>query len=301
MSDDRLFLRDRLFTAVLRGEERVLVDLCRTYADVVVEQFGEWARVPQEIRADQGQVATWGRILVTIAEVMQALGHPQPMERLAPRGVAHPVNRWTYLFKRAQGQHEDGEFAAASAVLQELLAELEGAWGPFVDDLRAKAYGMLGANAMRVGTLEEAARYTERALQCCVEAGDREGQWIYAENLDALDAAREIGLSTPLGRQLARYRERIAYAQDLSDSRRHVASNDVLRELLDAPDGAQAGDQAGKRYLGKIYGLLGLNHFRLGDLAEARRFTELALEECRSRHDLVGERIYAANLEGIGR
>ncbi|WP_326650830.1 hypothetical protein [Streptomyces sp. NBC_01750] len=300
MNGDRMTLRDDVFAAAVRGEERLLVELCRTYAGAIVEQFDEWARVPEECRTDQRLVAPWGQVLVTVAEVMQILGYPQPMERLAPQGTAHPLSKLRYLMRRAQQQHEDGEFAASSAVLHELLAGIDGWQGPSVDDLRAKAYGMLGANSVRLDAIPEAVRYTERALQCCIETGDREGQWIYAENFEAVYAAQEIRLGTPLGRQLMRYRERISYAQDLSDTRRYVASNDVLCELLDESDGAEADEKAGKRYLGKIYGLLGLNHFRLDALPEARRFTERALAECRLREDLVGERIYAANLETIG-
>ncbi|OLZ65520.1 hypothetical protein AV521_31115 [Streptomyces sp. IMTB 2501] len=299
MNGDRMSLRDDVFAAVFRGEEGLLVELCRTYADAIVEQFDEWARVPEEYRADQRLVAQWGQALVTVAEVMQILGHSQPMERLAPRGTAHPFSKLRYLMHRAQQKHEDGEFAASSAVLHELLAEMAGWQGPSADDLRAKTYGMLGANSVRLDAIPEAVRYTERALQCCIETGDREGQWIYAENLEAVYTAQEIRLATPLGRRLMRYRERISYAQDLSDTRRYVASNDVLCELLDESDGAEADEEVGKRYLGKIYGLLGLNHFRLGALPEARRFTERALAECHLRGDLVGERIYAANLQGI--
>ncbi|MFI9599794.1 hypothetical protein ACIHCX_07915 [Streptomyces sp. NPDC052043] len=299
MNGDRMALRDNVFAAVFRGEERLLVELCRNYAGSIIEQFDEWAKVPEEYRTDQRLVAHWGQVLVTVAEVMQALGYPQPMERLAPRGTANPLRKLSHLMHRAQQKHEDGEFAASSEVLHELLAEMDGWQGPSVDDLRAKAYGTLGANSVRLDAIPEAVRYTERALQCCTEIGDLEGQWIYAENLETVYAAQEIRLGTPLGRQLMRYRERISYAQDLSDTRRYVASNDVLCELLEDSDRAGADEDVGKRYLGKIYGLLGLNHFRLGVLPEAQRFTERALAECRLHGDLVGERIYAANLEGI--
>jgi hypothetical protein len=300
VNGDRTTLRDVVFAAVVRGEERLLVELCRTHAVAIVEQFSEWARVPEELRTDQRAIARWGQVLITVAEVMRSLGHPEPMERLSPQGTAHPFDKVRYLMSRAQQKHEDGEFATSSTLLHEVLAEMDGWRGPFVDDLRAKAYGMLGANAVRLDAVPEAVRYTERALQCCIEIGDLEGQWIYSENLEAVYAAREIRLGTPLGRQLMHYRERISYAQDLSDARLYVASNGVLRELLTEFGGAEGDGEVGKHYLGKIYGLLGLNHFRLGALSDARRFTEQALAECRLRGDLVGERIYAANLEGIG-
>jgi hypothetical protein len=70
----------------------------------------------------------------------------------------------------------------------------------------------------------------------------------------------------------------------------------VLRELLGSITGT-----AGSRYLGKVHGLLGLNHFRLGERAEALRCAEPALAQCRAAGDYAGERIHEANLAEIRR
>lgn len=78
---------------------------------------------------------------------------------------------------------------------------------------------------------------------------------------------------TRAGRELTDTRDRLAFAQDLSDTRRYG----VLRELL------------------------GLNHFRLGEEAEALRCTEPALAECRAAGDHAGERIHEASLAEIRR
>jgi hypothetical protein len=296
VNDDRFALRDLLFAAVLDEDEQLLVQLCWSHAEAIVEWFGEWARVPEELRDDARTVESWVLALYTIAEVMHGLGHPQPMERLSPSGTANPVRRWTYMFSRAQDKHEEGEPFASTAILRDLLADMEGSRGPFAEELQTKVYGLLGANAMRLGEIPDAVRYTEQALQRCVASGDHEGEWIYTENLDTVVTADEIQRGTAAGRQLARCRERIAYAQDLSDAGRHPASNDVLGELRHEVD---SDFHAGRRYLGKIYGLLGLNHFRLGSLPTARRYTELALTECRRRRDLVGDSVYTANLKAI--
>jgi hypothetical protein len=111
-----------------------------------------------------------------------------------------------------------------------------------------------------------------------------------------VSVAKEVADGTPAGRELTDTRDRLAFAQGLSDARRYRAGNEVLRELLGAITGT-----AGSRYLGTVHGLLGLNHFRLGERAEALRCTELALTRCRAAGDYAGERIHEANLAEIRR
>jgi tetratricopeptide (TPR) repeat protein len=202
------------------------------------------------------------------------------------------------MYAEAQRLNEAGEFAASSAELHTLLASLQGTTGTGADDIQAKVFGLLGTNAIHLGIIPEALRYTEEALQRCVASGDREGVWIYTENLETILVAKEVSDDTTIGEQLTHARERIAFAQDLSDAGRYPASNDVLNELLDEVTNNHT---AGSRYLGKLYGLLGLNYFRLGDLSAARRFTVQALAESRQRQDIVGDRIYSANLKAISK
>ncbi|GAA0531174.1 hypothetical protein GCM10011581_27960 [Saccharopolyspora subtropica] len=288
-------MRDQLFATYRRGDEPAFLRLCQQNADVVVRCFDEWAVVPEEIRHDQQAVGTWGRTLVAIAQVLAALGHPGPMRRILPTGPENPLHRWADAYRRAQQRSELGEFAASSERLRALLADMAGASGSAVDDLRAKILGLLGTNDLKQGRLADAIRYTEQALRQCEANGDAEGVRIYTENLDAALVAKAVEDRTPAAAQLVRAREAIAFAQHLSDTGRHQASNDVLDRLRGELDG----DHAGARYLGKVHGLIGLNHFRLGDLAAARRHTERAIAECRRRADPVGVRIYTANLATI--
>jgi len=261
-----------------------------------VRSFRSWSRAPEEIRNDQQAVDKWIQAVATLAEVLHALGYPEPLETIMPAGSANPINRWRYLFIRARQLSDAGDFAASSSELRTLLTDMRGSTGSGVDDIQTKVFGLLGTNAIHLGHIPEALQHTEEALRRCVAAGDREGVRIYTENLDVILVAKEVEEGTLAGRQLTYCRERIAFAQDLSDARRHQASNDVLHELLDE---VVEGDTAGVRYLGKICGLLGLNFFWLGDLPAARRFTELGLAECRQRQDTAGDRIYSANLDVI--
>ncbi|MCP2250130.1 hypothetical protein [Lentzea aerocolonigenes] len=289
-------LWQRLFVAYHTGDEHTFIELCRTHAQTVVREFNGWAVVPAEIRADPQSINAYGSVLIATAQVLEALGHPEPMNRLNPQGAANPINAWNYAYQRAQHLHDAGEHAASTDELRSLLADVEGSSGPGVDELRAKISGLLGANAQRLGNVDEALEHTRDALRRCRELNDLEGVWIYTENAETLFVAKEITDGTETGRELAHTRDRLAFAQDLSDTRRYPASNDVLRELLTAVTGT-----AGTRYLGKIHGLLGLNHFNLGELDAASENTRLALAECRARQDYAGERIYAANLAEIER
>jgi len=289
-------LRDRLFAAYHDGDQRSFVELCQRHAEEIMLLFDGWRIAPVENRDDRQAVETYIQALVAIARVLRVLGHPEPLEMIMPDGPANPIERWKYMYLRAQQLNEAGEFAASSAELHILLADMGGTIGTGVDDIRAKVFGLLGTNALRLSVIPEALRYFEDALRLCVASGDREGMWIYAESLEIVRVAKEVKAGAIAGRQLIHTRERIAFAQDLSDARRYPASNDVLHDLLDEVTNNAT---PGVRYLGKLYGLLGLNYFRLGDLSAARRFTEQALAESQQRQDIAGDRIYSANLKVI--
>ncbi|QIS19445.1 hypothetical protein [Nocardia terpenica] len=287
-------LRDRLMAAHRDGDRQKFDKLCRRHADTIVRVFNDWAVAPAEIRPDRRAVAAYIEALAAIAQALAALGHPEPMARLSPDGPANPIKRWHYAYTRAEQLHHAGEYTASSTELHALLADMQGTIGPGVDDIRTKVAGMLGTNALRLGRIDEAIVHTREALRRSHAAGDLEGVWIYTENLDTLLVAEEVAAGTRAGTELAHTRDRLAFAQDLSDARRYAASTEVLRELLDILHGT-----AGMRYLGKIYGLLGLNYFRSNDPAMAEHCTRLALAECRQRQDYAGERIYTANLAVI--
>ncbi len=290
-------LREQLFAAWGRGDSGGFLRLCARHADTIDRAFRSWATVPEEIRAHNRAVTDWANALAAIANALEALGNPGPWEVLNPPDSGFP--RWSTLFAEARELGEDAEFAASSARLRALLADMDGVTGPYVDDLAAKVYGMLGTNALHLDSLREAYEHTEEALRRCRASGDHEGVVIYTENLDALDTLLQAGAGTLAGRELLDTRQRLAKAQGLSDTGRFTASNEFATRLYEEVQGSPA--HAGSRYLGKICGLLGLNHFRLGDPAAAQRYTREALAHCEHRADRVGIRIYTENLKVIAR
>ncbi|MFE4337188.1 hypothetical protein ACFRQM_50120, partial [Streptomyces sp. NPDC056831] len=116
-----------------------------------------------------------------------------------------------------------------------------------------------------------------------------------ATSLENLLTARELRRGTPDGRRLGACRDTLTHAQKLSDRAWFTESNQVLSRLLDELDTLPE-EASARRFLGKLYGLMGLNHFHTGERDEARAWTRKALQECRRRGDRVGADVYAANL-----
>jgi tetratricopeptide (TPR) repeat protein len=165
-----------------------------------------------------------------------------------------------------------------------------------VDDYRPKVFGLVGSNFFKLGDRDQALKYTELALNECKRSGDAEGVRVYTENLRVLSAAIFAESADQESVRLRRIRSAIARAQDLSDSARFDLSSSVLDEVL---NDIGADKNAAAEYRGKVYGLLGLNSYRLGQIESARSYTEKALEECDTTSDVEGIRVYTANLRTI--
>ncbi|MBV1853795.1 hypothetical protein [Catellatospora tritici] len=204
-----------------------------------------------------------------------------------------PTERWLDAYAQAQRLAAAADHAASAALLREVLTELS--WADTVPGgLAAKVHGLAGANALHLGDYTAAVAHTEQALRLCETVGDTEGAAIYTTNLELARLAEGAGRGDPASLRAIDVRRRIAEAQDLSDSGRYAVSNGVLRGLL-----ADAAPET-VRHLAKVYGLLGLNLYRLGQLDAARTHTEAALAQCRRTGDADGVRIYTANLAVIG-
>jgi predicted HicB family RNase H-like nuclease len=164
---------------------------------------------------------------------------------------------------------------------------MEGTIGTASDDFRPKIYGLLGMNFFRINDLENAKKYTELALSDCERTGDRKGMVIYTENLKIL-VSRDSD-------SVAQCRRQVAKAQDLSDHLQYEYSNKILLETLINIE--QNPDL--RYYRSKVYGLIGSNNFRLGDMQHAKHYTELAINDCETDGDVKGIRIYKENLRVI--
>ncbi|MFJ8311671.1 hypothetical protein [Streptomyces sp. NPDC094147] len=277
------------------GDDARFRALCEQYAVVLDAGREEWLRAPQHVadafRQSPEQARPYLRMILRVARELDALGHPESLRRLA--GAERPGSPQEKVHE-AQLLAEDGEQEACEALLREVLDEFTGDSG-WTSDI----HGRLCDCAARRNDLDTAIAHARQAHAFAQQAGGRRVADT-ATSLAALLAARELRLGTPDGKRLGACRETLTRAQKLSDRARFAESNRLLRELLTQAS-TWPRDAAAQRHLGKIYGLMGLNHFYAGDRDEARAWTERALHECRRCRDTVGAEIYRANLEEIGR
>jgi hypothetical protein len=151
--------------------------------------------------------------------------------------------------------------------------------------------GLIGILHFRKGNIRQARLSTEEALRECRRTGDQGGVRIYTEHL------RLISLSEgPRGQNSAvmQVRRQIVGAQKFSDEGWYATSNRALMGMLESAE-----QDALSEYRSKIFGLLGLNWYRLCDKEKAQHYTELAVAECKCTSDVEGLRIYGSNLNLI--
>jgi tetratricopeptide (TPR) repeat protein len=282
-----------LFSAIrdafARADNAQLTRLCKENLELILESFAGWQRIPEEIRVDQAATTTWVQSLVLLAEMFDDAGVPELKLQLSG-GERNPFVRWEGAFDRAQSLVVTGQYQEAILQLHPCLPEIEKSSGSVVDELRPKMYGLVGKAYYLLGNVEEARRFTQRALEDCRRIQDEEGIQAYSSNLRLMTASAPA----PQGQLLRETRTTIARAQRLSDEVEFEKSNEMLLPLA----GPRASSPVSE-FQGKIWGLIGLNHFRLQNFKRAERFTQMALEHCRKSEDIDGIRIYSFNLECI--
>lgn len=96
---------------------------------------------------------------------------------------------------------------------------------------------------------------------------------------------------------VVRWQDGLAEAQQLYEEGHYATSNDLLLRMLKEMEGATG--SAIDNLHSKMYGSLGVNFFRLGDLEHAQHYTELALKECQRTGDQAGIEIYRENLQSV--
>ncbi|WDV49652.1 hypothetical protein PV963_04360 [Streptomyces coeruleorubidus] len=199
----------------------------------------------------------YGHLLTAhrIARELDGLGHPAALRQLS--GAGEPGNPMEKLHE-AETLAEDGEFEATDVLLREELGE-----GLADDGWVAIVHSRLATHAAKRNDLDTAIEHARRTHELTRRTGSP-GAARAAEVLDDLLSAREIRRGTTDGRRLGACREALTHAQRLSDRALFVESNRALLRLLDELD-AYPEDSPARRFLGKLCGLLGLNHFHLGD------------------------------------
>jgi hypothetical protein len=268
-------------------------ELVASNLEQVLSAFPGWTRVPAQIRGDPAALNNYGNMLILVARLLEARGHPGPLRTLQGDRDNNPIYRWQDAFARSEALVSAGRHAESIEVLRSLLAELDQMSGSAVEDTRVKVFGALGTVWFEAGDISQAFHWTQRALQACVANDDTQGISTYRQNLQVLDALYLPTVDPEAGARLLQIRRLIASAQAASDDFDYAGSNQVLDQSLAI---IEEGDKhLRSSFAGKIYGLRGWNHHHLGDRSAAQADTERALAECRAAGDPDGVRIYMAN------
>lgn len=290
-------IREHLLAALAHNNRTEFLNICQSNQSTILGCFQSWKGVPETTRSVPARLKQYVQMLHFTASVFQSIGHPELLESLVG-GDDNPLPRWLKRIRAAVELREAGEFEESTADLLSVLKEMNGHSGPAIDYWRPRVLGHLGTNSFRTGDMGKAREYAERARDDCARMGDRNGVRVYRENLQTVRAVEMRSRGSEIGTQFTRIMTEVVKAQDLSDMGRYRRSNDLLHELLNSM--AQGVGQP-EDYLGKMYGLIGFNYFKLHDKERARVFTEMALRECERVGDDYGVMIYTSNLDTISR
>lgn len=292
-------MREAIFSAIDRKNEKEFIHFCNDNHRLLIDYFKQWSKVPKSIMDRAPEVNAYLTRLLTIARYFQSIGEPALMAHLLGDPNDNPIVRWRDTMIEAHARAVAGNYSQSNELLLGVLSEMENSKGSAVDRYRPKVYGLLGTNYFSLRDLPNARKYTALALKDCQRTGDQEGIRTYTENMTLFGSGTDHGASQGVTLPVARFRKEIARAQDLSDEVHYDESNDVLEAMLREMNSLAIGSQ--EAFRGKLYGLLGLNFFRLRKMTEARHYTELALKHCHQDGDEDGVRIYSQNATVIAK
>lgn len=287
-----------LIDAVVRQDGERFFSICQEHSKLIFEHFAEWRVLPQEVRARPAEVQRYVHTLMQTARLFEDSGYPQLMALLMPPDADNPLKQWQDRFLEARQLAENGDYERCLAEAEALRDDLERsrASGPAFLDLRARLNGLRGESLFRLDRYDEALAATTLALEDCERGGDEEGVRVYRGNLASIES------QSPLRPELldveVEVLETLSKAQRLTDLRRFRASNDALRQLLEAGGPTAVVVQ---RIQPHVLGRMGFNEFRLGNQAAARALIESARDLCLERDDRQGAEVYAENLVALER
>ena len=202
-------LRELLFAAVENGDIPKLEELCRAHRAAILEQFGSWQTVPEELRGEPTLLQHYANGLITIARVFaERLDDDQLMQRLG--GGDNPLAKWDAQLQAAQNEMEQLRFAEAGRRLEHVLDETNGLRGTGADQLRPITLGFLGECMFQEGNADAALPFYELALDAVRAIGDASGIAAY------LDSLYEVNRYLGRGEAAARYAFELATLMAMS-------------------------------------------------------------------------------------
>ncbi len=180
-------LRDQLFEAVARGDERRLLSLANTWNDLIRAEFKHWQTMPKALIGNRAYEAWYGKGLVGVAEFYRRCGVSALMDQLIGDGAENPLIRWRDTYTQATALLDATQAEAVVALLEPILAELTTSGGSAVDMYQPRCLGLRGAAYHQLGHQARARTDTLAALRMCQELGDAEGLATYTRNLEMIE------------------------------------------------------------------------------------------------------------------
>jgi tetratricopeptide (TPR) repeat protein len=248
---DPQHLKSMLFDAALKGDQQLLSGLCKAHTATVLEHFGEWSRVPEDVRGDQAALQRYASGLIGVAQSFaNELHNPVLLERLQQTPEDNPLTQWQQALAQSRALIGELRYQDAAQLLSDQLARVRGLQGSGVDTYLPITYGHLGECYFQLGEAERALAPTEQALALCQEQGDQAGVCAYLANLyelhrylgrgeDAAIVAERLGQALEQQgkpREAASYRRRARSAQAGEPLNRVVIEVDGQQfELDEAP------------------------------------------------------------------
>jgi hypothetical protein len=275
-------------------------NLIRQRLNDIRAEFSSWQNVPAAISTDEAAASRYIQCLVAIAQAADALGEPVLMETLVGPDETNPIVQWNRRLSHAETLSNAGEYTESNDELTKVLDEMKGFTGNAIVQLRPKALGWLGFNALREQKYAAALDFMSQAYEASIDAKDEVGLVTYYEDLMMLRVIEVLHADPERGQRLLDARRLIAQAQDQTDSGRYQASFNLLSKA-DSIIQSQSDDELFRALLPKIHGLLGFNEYMLQNTEKAEEHTALAQKESEALGDTEGVRIYSANLEWMNK
>jgi tetratricopeptide (TPR) repeat protein len=182
MSPDQV--KSNLLRAFQTGDQNLLARLCQTHQVVILEHFGDWSKIPSEVRSDQALVRQYVETLITVATFFaERLDKPQLMQRMMAPNQSSPLEEWLEVLRQARSLMDKLQYEQATDLLLTVLEKVRGLQGTGVDKYLPITYGFLGECYLQQGQAFESIEPFRTALRLCEQTSDIEGIVAYWQNL----------------------------------------------------------------------------------------------------------------------
>lgn len=177
-------LRKQLFEAIDRNHMTEFEHLCTDNAGVILKQFANWKKPPEEIKNDKDLFKKYAYCLMIIASYFQKqMNRGELMTMLTGIDDSELSRSWQTDLGQAQQLMQELKLEEAKPILQRCLDRASGVSGAGVEKFLPLTLGFLGECYFHSNEMDKAAEYMEKAYQLCNMSGDIDAALAYRSNL----------------------------------------------------------------------------------------------------------------------